>query len=101
MLSSTVDSIRVTYSISSGKRDRYSVRCYNDPADIGRVNPPVQATVSCQNPPASCICTNLTPGQRYKIEVTTIRSGFISQTAAVDGSGATGQLLKSISSAIT
>ena len=91
MLSSTVDSIRVRYSISIGKKDRYSVRCYKDPDDTGRVINPKQVTISCQDPPASCICTNLTPGQRYKIEVTTIRSGFTSQKAPVDGSGATGQ----------
>ena len=91
MLYSAVDSIRVTYSKSAGKKDRYSVRCYKDPADTGRANPPQEATVNCQDPPSSCVCTKLTPGQRYKIEVTTIRSGFTSQTAPVDGSGATGQ----------
>ena len=79
----------MTFTPAKGKKDGYSVRCYPDPAD----NPiegvtPKEAVITCKTSP--CTCTDLTPGQKYKIEVTTTREGFTPKKAVKDGTGQTG-----------
>ena len=87
--SSTHDSLTVTFTPATGKKDEYSVRCYPDDKDKGRIGSPKETTTTCTS---SCICTGLTPGQIYKIEVSTKRAGFPDQTAKGEGPFKTGKI---------
>ena len=87
---STHDSLIVTFTHAEDKKDEYSVRCYPDDKDKGRIESPKETTTTCPGPP--CLCTGLTPGQIYKIEVYTTRAGFIDQTAVSEGPFKTGNI---------
>ena len=88
--SSSIDnSLTVTFNEADDKKDGYSVRCYPDPSDTPREGvTPKEAVITCKT--SQCTCTDLTPGQKYKIEVNTTREGFIPQKAVNDGTGQTG-----------
>ena len=87
---STHDSLTVTFTIAEGKKDGYSVRCYPDAEDKGRIKSPKENTTTCTE--STCTCTGLTPGQIYKIEVNTTREGFPDQTAEGVGPFNTGNV---------
>ena len=88
--SSTHDSLIVIFTPAEDKKDGYSVRCYPDDKDKGRIESPKENTTTCTEP--TCTCTGLTPGQIYKIEVNTTREGFPDQTAVNEGPFRTGNV---------
>ena len=88
--SSTHGSLTVIFTPAEDKKDGYSVRCYPDDKDKGRIGSPKETTTTCLIPP--CTCTGLTPGQIYKIEVNTTRAGVPDQTAKSEGPFKTGNI---------